>query len=647
MNSDLKRIHLPLRIYFTFLFLLIANLILAQAKLCPDSENKKAKKYFEQALDSRKKGKPYKTIKSLIDQTLSEDSSYVEAWKILGDVSYFNKDYLISENAYQKATDLCPDIGPNPFYRLGILRYQKKDFIGAEKAMTTFLDFNKVKDDEAKYATEVIYKSRLLAHPVPFNPKPLKGVSTNDPEYLACISPDGDFCFFTRRYEMLVKGLLTPVSVEKFMVSPKNNNEFQKGEPMPFPFNKKQNNNEGSPSISIDNKYLFFTENNNGNFDLYMSEAFGSGWKDPVPVFANKNDNDYWEGQPSISPDGNTLYFASYRDSVTQTGDIYISKKVNGKWASPELLSGPINTSGNEKSPFIHPDNRTLYFSSNGLPGMGGYDIFISRLDTNGNWSAPLNLGYPVNTEADEVGFFVSTDGQHGYFASNNINSTGGYDIFEFALNENVKPEKVLFIKGELKNDEEDEPLNANIELKNAVTKETITVNYDSVSGRYASVVLFNQDYILTVKKKGYAFSSAYFSNEDTTLNEPVKVDLDLIKNKKGKAYTLNNILFETNSAVLSRQDRVIIDQFSDYLKLNPEINVAINGHTDNEGNPADNLLLSEKRAQSVYDYLITTGILKDRLSYHGYGETQPIQPNDKSSHKAQNRRTEFVIVNL
>ena len=619
----------------------------AQTKLCPDTQNKKARNYFSDAMNERKKQKPYKSVKEVLEKSVTEDSLFVEAWKTLGDIAFTNNDYRTAQIAYGKATELCPDISPNAFYRLGILLFQKHDFDGAQKAMTNFLEFNKVNESDAKQANIIINKSKLMAHPVPFNPKPLKGISTTDPEYLACISPDGDFCFFTRRYEMQQKGSLTSISVEKFMVSEKKEGSFSRGESMPFPFNKKNNNNEGSPSISIDNKYLYFTENNNGNFDIYMSTAFGSGWEDPVPVFKIKNDNDFWEGQPSISPDGNTLYFVSYRDSITQSGDIYVTKKINGKWASPTLLEGPINTPGNEKSPFIHPDNKTLYFSSNGLPGMGGYDIYISRQDSTGHWSPPQNLGYPVNTEADEVGFFVSTDGQHGYFASNNLNSTGGYDIFEFPLNEKVKPEKVLFIKGELKNEESDEPINANIELKNSVTKEVINVSYDSITGKYASVVLFNDDYILTVKKKGYAFTSAYFSKDDSSLKEPVKIDLDLIKNQKGKAYTLHNILFETNSTELSRQDKVIIEQFAEYLQLNTTISVAINGHTDNQGNPSDNLILSEKRASRVYDYLLILGINKNRLSFHGLGQTQPLKPNDNTENKAQNRRTEFLIISL
>ncbi len=619
---------------------------MAQSKLCPATENKKAKKYLDDAQDARGKGKPYSSVKPIFEKSIEEDSTWSESWKIFGDAAYINKDYKTAELAYSRATSICPDIGPTLFYRLGLFQFDKKKYKEAEKSLSTFLDFNKVNESDAKHATELIYRARLMSNPVPFEPKPLAGISTPDPEYLACISPDGEFCYFTRRFEMQMKGSLTPVSVEKFMVSEYKNGSFGKGEIMPVPFNRKSINNEGSPSISIDNRYLYFTSNNDNNFDIKFCEASLSGWKDPEPVFEKKTDNDFWEGQPSISPDGNTLYFTSYRDSVTQTGDIYISKKNNGKWSSPTLLPGPINTPGTEKSPFIHPDNQTLYFSSNGLPGMGGFDIYYSKKDSSGNWSQPVNLGYPINTEADEVGFFASTDGHNGYFASNSI-SSGGYDIYEFPLYKKAMPARVLFIKGELKNEDGEEPLSADIELKNASTKQSFSVNYDSLTGKYASVVLFDEDYIMTVKKKGYAFSSAYFSKDDSSLIKPVKVDLDLVKNQKGKAYTLHNILFSTNSAEMNRQDKIIVDQFSDYLKLNPGITISINGHTDNQGSPSDNLLLSEKRAKSVYDYLITLGIAKERLSFKGFGETVPLKPNDTAEHKAMNRRTEFVIVSL
>jgi outer membrane protein OmpA-like peptidoglycan-associated protein/Tol biopolymer transport system component len=636
-----------LYIIFFLLSHLLINSGYSQNKLCPPSGEKKALKYFESAKDARKKANNYKEVKEILIKCIDVDSLYSDAWKLLGDAAWFNKDFSTAEKAYSKAIETCADIGPSPYYRLGSLQYKSKKYANAISALQSFLDHAKINEDDAKDATQTIARAQLLMSPVSFDPKPLNAVSTADPEYLACISPDGDYCFFTRRFEMQAKGSLTPVSVEKFMVSKKVNSVFDKGEPMPIPFNRKQTNNEGSPSISIDNRFLFFTQNNDGNFDIYMSKAIGSGWDDPEPVFLDKADNNFWESQPCLSPDGKILYFASYRDSINEQSDIYISEKRNEKWSSPRILEGPINTAGNEKSPFLHPDNKTLYFSSNGIPGMGGFDIYMSKKDSLGNWTTPVNLGYPINTEADEVGFFVSTDGQHGYFASNSLMSKGGYDIFEFPLYQEVRPEKVLFIKGQISDEEGEGLANAKIELRNTVTRETAEISYDSTTGKYASVVLFNEDYILTVKKKGYAYSSAYLSTTDTSLAAPKKIDIQVSETVKGKAYTLNNILFETNSSVMNHQNEIIVEQFADYLSLNPTLKVAIYGHTDDEGNSSDNLILSERRAKAVYDYLISKKIAESRLSYKGFGESNPLLPNNSELNKSKNRRTEFYIESL
>jgi outer membrane protein OmpA-like peptidoglycan-associated protein len=292
----------------------------------------------------------------------------------------------------------------------------------------------------------------------------------------------------------------------------------------------------------------------------------------------------------------------------------------------------------------MHPDNKTFYFSSDALPGMGGYDIYMSKLKEDGSWSTPINVGYPINTEADEVGFFVSTDGKKGYYASNSLKGIGGYDIYEFDLPEKVRPEKVLFIKGEVEGDKE-AIASAKIELKKAKGKENYEVTYDTLTGKYASVVAFNDDFMLTVKKQGYAYNSAYFSKEDSTLEAPKKVNLQLKKTEVGQSYKLNNILFSTNSSELNSQDKNILTDFSDYLKLNQGLKVAIQGHTDNSGSPADNMKLSEDRAKSVFDFLSQNGIEKSRLSYKGFGETKPVASNDIEEGKAQNRRTEFVIL--
>ena len=276
---------------------------------------------------------------------------------------------------------------------------------------------------------------------------------------------------------------------------------------------------------------------------------------------------------------------------------------------------------------------------------MGGYDLYVSKCDDKGNWSKPINLGYPINTEADEVGYIVSIDGKTAYYSSNTLQGGSSYDIYSFELPDFAKPENVLLLKGELKDENDEVPVNAHIELKNIQTKDITEINYDSITGRYAKVVLFNNDYIMTVKQKGYAFNSAYFDKKDTAVGEVRPVNFNLKKIEVNTAYELKNILFGINSTELDSASKYIINDFAEFLNENPNVKVEIRGHTDNKGIPAENLKLSNGRAKSVYDQLIATGINKNRLSYKGFGQSNPVTSNDTEAGKAQNRRTEFFIL--
>ncbi len=633
---------------YAVLMLLIPLLSAGQKPLpCPSAAHPKAVSFLEKAYSARKSQKKYSQVLHWAQKATAMDSTYAKAWKFIGDIAYFHRDYKTMEQAYRHFIALCPEVSPEPYYRLGVHFYNLNRLEECQFYLLTFLQWEgQVKEEQLHKARQLLNKTRLQSQPVPFNPVPLREVSTPDPEYLAVISADNELCFFTRRFEVISKDALTPLNVEKFMIARrKADGNFDRGEPMPLPFNSRHTGNEGAPSITIDNLTLYFTINQGGNFDICYSQRLKDGWGPIINVGPEVNDPKQWDSQPSISADGKTLYFVSFRDSVHLTSDIFISRKLNGRWSRAEPLSRVINTTGNEKSPFIHPDGRTLYFSSDTHPGMGGFDIFVSRRDDQGNWSRPVNLGYPINTEADEVGFFVSTDGRTGYFASNTLHVGTGYDIYAFEIPEQVRPERVLMVSGVLLDERKEVPRLAKIELKNITTNAITDVDYDTLTGRYASVVPFKDDYLLTIKRDNAAFISTYFSRDDTANYAPVKMDFELKKIELGVSYTLPDILFPIDSYELSLASKRIVAEFKEFLLRHPKLKVAIHGHTDNSGTPEKNMILSQERARAVYHFLISLGISPSRLSYRGFGQTRPIDTNDTPEGRSRNRRTEFVII--
>ncbi len=611
---------------------------------CAPAKNKKALGYFTDASSLFMK-REYEKARALVDKAIEEDSEYADAYLLSGYLAQKKHDYKTMSEMMKKAIELCETIDPDAYYQLGWLEYDMKKYKEAEKHLNRFLEFDKINEEHGTKANDMLVRAKLYANPVPFEPKAVPGISTSDPEYLAIISPDNELVFFTRRYDQQQKGLITTTSVEKFMQAKRTNGLFNKGEAMDYPFNQKAIGNEGGATITIDNKHLFFTVNKDNNFDIYYSDWNNTYWDDITNMGPNVNDPKQWDSQPSVTADGNTLYFASARDSMTGI-DIYVTHRdEKGKWTKAKKLPPPINTNGNDKAPFIHQDGKTLYFSSDSLPGLGGYDIFMSKMDDKGNWSKPVNLGYPINTEADEVGFFTSTDGTTGYFSSNSIKGSSGYDVFSFDLYPKARPGKVTLQKGGLKADGPDSLVSATIELKNTFTNELTRINVDSVTGEYAFVASLDHDVVMTVKKKGYAFESEYISASDSSNIGPVKKNILLEKIDVGKSYTINDILFATNSYQVNDTIKAVVNEFADYLIQNPKLTVAIEGYTDNVGNPTDNLILSQNRAKSIFDYLVSRSINKTRLSYKGYGETKPIASNASQEGRARNRRTVFKVI--
>jgi outer membrane protein OmpA-like peptidoglycan-associated protein/tetratricopeptide (TPR) repeat protein len=635
---------------------------------CAPIESKKAQRIYEQAMGEFKK-KNLGDAYTLCKRILEEEPGCAEAYLMMGMINFQRSvpNYEAAEKNLVKAIELCPGIHPYAYFYLGKIAYTDQKYPDAVRYLEYFMkDVDKIKtDSDYDWAEKALrymkFSEQMTRNPVPFDPVPLRNICSSQDEYLPILSPDNEMALFTRVIKQPPnKNDLIPKErqVERFMYAERKGYAFDPGEEMPYPFN--QSDNEGGASLTVNNKFLVYTRcrtvqgGNYYNCDLCYSEFRHGQWEEIKNLGKNVNLPDAWDSQPSITADGTAIYFVSDRKGGYGGYDIYKTvKDEKGKWGTPVNLGPTINTAGNEKSPFIHPDNHTLYFSSEGHMGMGGYDIFYSRMDEQGKWGKPKNIGYPINSIHDDVGFFVSTDGHYGYFASNKFQGIGGWDVFSFDLYPEARPEKVLLVKGELKIDDPakqeelrpiTEPIKAKIELKNVSTRKVTEIPVDSLTGEYAAVVLFKNDYIMTVKKEGFGYESKYIAQEDTTFKAPAKVDMIIKPIEVGQSYKLNDIYFATDSYELTAESRIVIDGFAEFLMENNTITISIEGHTDDVGNDEYNLTLSENRAKSVYEYLLTKGIEAGRLSYKGYGESKPVESNLTPLGRAKNRRTVFVI---
>ena len=622
---------------------------------CPLSDNKKARKLYEKALDVARSDK--NDARSILKEALELDPDFGRANFVMADLLIKQKRVEDAEPYLETVARVCPELDPMVFFRLGSIAFENKKWKQSQDFLRKFVESRSRKEAEKSEARTMIqacdFYLQGYANPVPFNPFPLAAISTAADEYLPVITPDNEMAYFTRSTFMEEKftgGINTERKrLERFSFAPNaGSNSFQAGTPMPAPFN--MNNNEGGASLSADNRYMFFTicKNDGGdqlNCDLFYTVFQNGVWSEIKNAGPNINGKDTWESQPSLSSDGRALYFASNRAGGLGGIDIWKSTKdAKGNWGAPENLGPRINTDGNEKSPFFHSDGQTLYFSSTGHLGYGGYDIYLSKLSKDTGWVKPRNIGYPINSERDDLGFFVSTDGKYGYFASDKLKGNGGWDVYSFELYKEARPERVLFVSGALRDENNQVISDAKVEIKNTRTREVTTVEVDSLTGKYVAVVAFDEDHILTVKQPGKAFTSQYFSAADSSIGKPMKMDLKVEDIKVGKPYKLNNIYFKTSSSLLNPETIIIIEELTKFLQENKTVSIAIHGHTDNAGNAADNLKLSADRARMVFDLLVLNGIDASRLSYKGFGATKPIASNLTDKGKGLNRRTEFMV---
>ena len=670
------------------LVLFIPLTVLAQGdEDCP-KPSKKAQKLFQNAISLNLKG--HEAYSSLI-KAVDIFPDYAAAYSALAYVNVKKAEAALrfptinsmkqqrqaekmAEKYWLLTIEKCPSYRNwEAYFLLGEFYYIKRsDFSNAKSYLQTFVaNANQVENTDLikadSYLKEIDIQNKLqkirkntrdslLSNPVDFDPVKIKGVSSKNDEYLPVLSPDNQYLFFTRKEVIDTKTISGKKELERFTRSKNNyNHSFTVGEPMPNPFNGGQY--QGGVSVSVDNKLILvtvvsLTPQKDGtlfsNGDIFYSEYTRNGWSGLKSIGTNINNPNTWEGQPSISADNKTLYFASARppDGVTNYGgmDLYRSERnENGSWSDPINLGPTINTSGNEKTPFLHSDSYTLYFASDLHPGIGGFDIFYAKMDEENTFLPPKNIGYPINTEKDEHGFIVSTDGHKGYFSSNLDGN--GLDIYSFEIPVEARPEKVVFVRGQIISGQEAAE-GLEITLKNTETEKEVTAVIDEETGEYVGVIAVDEgeDAIMTAKKEGYAFSSQYISSTENLVGKPIETKLEIRKIEVGETYKINNITFATDSYALNKKVKTILNEFFDFLTTNPTVKVDIQGHTDNVGNPKDNMLLSKNRARAVYQYLIDRGIDNDRLAHEGFGQTSPEVSNETTEGRAQNRRTVFRI---
>lgn len=643
---------------------------------CPQPENKEAQKLYEKAKELKKYefnerlgflGKALELEPEWADANLLVATMIMKKAKVDGHPT----EYKSALKYLEAAVQACPQIGAEPYMWIGSQYYFNEEYAQAIPWLEKFVNFDSDdpkklgKDYESKVleANEMIkwskFYSEIKSNPRPFAPKVVGGISTARSEYLAIITPDNSLAFYIRSQPVnqLDRVWASQETRELFTMSQRNAaGQFDGGVMLPPPFN--QQANEGGPTLTIDNKHLFYTITKPGaegaNTDIYTSDYINGEWTEVRPIGERVNDPVWWDSQPTISADGKSLYFASNRPGGQGGIDIWVTLlDAYGEWGVPMNLGPTINTPDDEKSPFIHSDSQTLYFSSKGQPGMGGYDIFFARQDEKGNWKVPVNIGIPINTESDELGFFVSTDGQTAFFNTNNMlpGSLGGYDVYEFPLYKEARPEKVVLLKGELKTDK-GEPVTGNVvvEVKDVQTKKTTAAVVDTTTGNYVAAVKVEKqhDYVITVKKDDAAFTSQLVSGkqEFPAVTQTVK-PMEVKKLEVGAAYTINDINFASNSAVIQPESMVVLEAFANYLKANPNIRIQIQGHTDNVGDDGQNLSLSNERAFAVFEALTQKfGVPRSQIAgAKGFGETKPIADNLTEAGRSKNRRTEFVIV--
>lgn len=657
--------------------------VFGQTSNCSTSDKK-----INKAIEEAKNTTSFDDLVQGLAAVVSKYPNNVQAYFYLGQIHYQQGMATMSQNRssgekllqksllfYQASIQKCPSYHSDAYYYSARLLYNFSEKTAALSYLETFMMFDSIYPGEQasnyeKFKADIlpVYKELRFPidaqkQPVPFEVQRVGGVSTKQDEYFPMLSPDNSMLFFTRKADKTNLGDISGYVQEEFTVAENQAyTQFNSGRALPQPFNDGQFTNYGSASLAADNREMILCackaekvyNKDYLNCDLYSSRyqlKKGSTdtyeWTTLLNLGPNINTKDGWEAQPSMSADGQILYFTSLRKG-SQDNDIYFSEKqADGSWgpAKPFAL---VNTTGKDKSPFFHQDGETFYFvseSSRLRPGMGGLDIFMMRKENDG-WGPIQNIGYPINTSADELGLFVSTDGKQAYFSSQQADN---WDIFSFVLHEAARPKETRILSGTLTDKNGRSVADAALTVRSQDPNIPQMSTKSNDDGSYAIAVRVDQKISIEASKENYSFQAQVLSVEE--LQKPnLKIEakaLQIDTLEEGSAYAIEAIVFATDATLLSPDAELLLQGFANYLNKQAGLRIQINGHTDDVGDAARNQVLSEERAKAVAAYLEAQGVDAIRMGYKGFGEAQPRVANSSAANRALNRRTEFEIISI
>ena len=637
-------------------------LIPAAADAQTQKPSKGARKAYAKALEAYR-FLSFNLAVEHLDKAIGKSPEYAEAWFLKAQI-YQEVEHPDLEDVLGQALALDATRFPHGWVELARVQWELGKYeegLASLERMKALGMGNMTQENEAKrrwveaglqFSSQAMAEAGELeqARPVPGD------LNTPDQEYYGALDLTGTRLVLTRSSESgaLERNVPGVMGGEDFFQSTMLDNGTWTA-PVPLP-GINTSLNEGAPSLSGDGRIMVFTacetprdgygpRRGKGSCDLFESE-----WDEDAQAWSvGKNlgapNSKGWESQPALSADGNTLVFAKSARGHLEPSDLVVCHRLDhGGWSSPRLLPGAVNTDYTEESPFLHPDGKTLYFSSDGHPGFGRLDVFVSKLQKDGTWGAPTNLGPGVNSSGKDNSLMVMPRGGKALFAS--TRESGNLDFWEFALPEEVKPIEVAMLKGVVMDAKTGESLVAEVSLVDLETGQIISRTTSKGASGFVIPLPGLGAYSFEASAEGHLFGmTTYNQTGGSDMNRSPFVQIELDPIEVGQTFTLEAIQFDYGLAALSSSYQAGCERLAQWMLDNPGVNIRVEGHTDNVGSVPFNMALSEDRATSVLNFLIDRGVTASRIAVEGKGPLEPLADNETEEGRAKNRRVQVVIL--